>query len=56
MDIQASSSSNVVQSIQKLNDLMKSVAQSEVSFAQKMLRVSVTARVEGLGENIDVSA
>jgi hypothetical protein len=44
----------MAENIRRVNDMLKPAVSGEIDLGNRMLRASVTARVEGLGENLDV--
>jgi hypothetical protein len=44
----------MAENIRRVNDMLKTAVSGEIDLGNRMLRASVTARVEGLGENLDV--
>ncbi len=43
-------------SINRMNEMLKTINDAHLSLQNKMMKADVTAKVEGLGENIDVEA
>jgi len=56
MNVNSRDFSNIIESIQMSNDLLKLMAASKLSIDEKMMKADVTANVSGMGENIDTSA
>lgn len=49
-------SSQMAENIQRMGDLLKNISQQETGLQDKLLKVQVTAKVAGLGENLDIEA
>jgi len=52
----SSNYSNLAESLKGMGDLLKNVTNANMGLADKLLKANVTAKVEGLGENIDIQA
>ena len=46
--------SDVMNSILNMNNLLKNISEMEIENTNKMLKMNVTVKVAGLGENIDI--
>ncbi|MFC1668821.1 hypothetical protein ACFL20_00390 [Spirochaetota bacterium] len=47
---------NISDSIQNLNEMLKNLTNVQMDVGNKLLKVNVTSKVAGLGENIDIRA
>ncbi|MCU0847764.1 MAG: hypothetical protein MUD12_07735 [Spirochaetes bacterium] len=56
MNINTDSYSTLVESIQKLNNILKSIVSTRINIDDKMLEADITAKVSGQGEKVDISA
>jgi hypothetical protein len=56
MNINAGYTAQITDSIQKMNDMLKSSTEMQLGLEHKMMKAEVIAEVTGKGENLDVSA
>ena len=57
MDVSSvNGSAQVAESIKALNDMLKNMQGASMGLSNKLMKVNVTAKVQGLGENIDTQA
>ena len=55
MNISTDGYSQITESIQQMNALLKTIATAEVGLEDKMMKMNVVASVTGLGEKIDTT-
>lgn len=51
-----SGAANLIENLSKLNEMVKDVSAKQMDVANKMMKVNIIQKIEGLGENIDISA
>jgi len=55
MDVSSvNGSAQISESIKALNDMLKNMQGASMNVSNKLMKVTVAAKVQGLGENIDI--